>query len=260
MHTPLEIQGCTTLTPQASQISKRDPGLADSCIDLICHATIRTNTTSSSSSWMLTGVFVACMSTSMTLHFGQFIQKHLRLLLFEDENDIVYTFQIDKPKTQFRVIPRTFHRPAPWCYYPPPDHAPIAEWAHSLSLHYLMRFCHQQSATPTKDRKVTPSLPQVRGVVHANSNSKQPPSFQKTLRWVYVFLRQDIRVIKWSSLSVSEHPDAIQRSPTPLKPAKIAKAESQGAALVMWQLSRSDDPSKKLTTFQTLKETSLPEE
>ncbi|KER19190.1 hypothetical protein T265_11952 [Opisthorchis viverrini] len=65
---------------------------------------------SSTSPWIVSGVFSDCMSTSMTSHFvgakclskdgddfGQFIQKHLRLLLlFKDENDVVRTFQIDK--------------------------------------------------------------------------------------------------------------------------------------------------------------------
>ncbi|KAG5445405.1 V-type proton ATPase subunit C 1-A [Clonorchis sinensis] len=87
-----------------SQISKRDPSLAFSCIDLICHTTIRTNTTSKIrktlhhfrhlSEYDLT----RCGCTVYTKgrnEFGQFIQKHMHLLLCEHENDIVCVFQID---------------------------------------------------------------------------------------------------------------------------------------------------------------------
>ncbi|KAG5445042.1 hypothetical protein CSKR_105058 [Clonorchis sinensis] len=56
---------------------KRDPSLADSCIDLICHTRNRTNTTSKICEtlhnfqyfpWIVSGVFSDCTSTSMTLH------------------------------------------------------------------------------------------------------------------------------------------------------------------------------------------------
>ncbi|KAG5450969.1 hypothetical protein CSKR_105278 [Clonorchis sinensis] len=70
---------------------------------------VKRSTTSSASPWIVSGVFSDWMSRSMTLHFVgtkcnqrrddfvQFIQKHLRLLrLFEDENDVVRIFQIDK--------------------------------------------------------------------------------------------------------------------------------------------------------------------
>ncbi|KAG5448041.1 hypothetical protein CSKR_106590 [Clonorchis sinensis] len=54
--------------------------------------TVKCSTTPSASPWIASGVFSDCMSTSMTLHFvGQFIQKHLRLVLFEGGNNIVCT-------------------------------------------------------------------------------------------------------------------------------------------------------------------------
>ncbi|KAG5454945.1 hypothetical protein CSKR_105882 [Clonorchis sinensis] len=63
---------------------------------------VKRSTTSSNSPC---GAFSDCTSTGLPLHyvgakcmpmdFSQFIQKHLRLLLFEDENDIVRIFKID---------------------------------------------------------------------------------------------------------------------------------------------------------------------
>ncbi|KAG5448238.1 hypothetical protein CSKR_105737 [Clonorchis sinensis] len=78
IHTSLEVQGYTALTPYVSQVSKRSPSLADSCIDLVCHTTIRNNKTSNISKalhnfeclpWILSCVFKDCMSRSVTLHF-----------------------------------------------------------------------------------------------------------------------------------------------------------------------------------------------
>ncbi|KER21816.1 hypothetical protein T265_15009, partial [Opisthorchis viverrini] len=98
--------------------SKRNPRLADSCIDLTWHTAIVINTTSNVREtlhnfeclpWIVSGVFSDCVSMRMTLHFvgakcipkqgdysGHFIEKHLCLLLLEDENGIICIFQVDK--------------------------------------------------------------------------------------------------------------------------------------------------------------------
>ncbi|KAG5450958.1 hypothetical protein CSKR_105286, partial [Clonorchis sinensis] len=60
--------------------------------------TSTTSTNSSTSAWIVSGAFSDCISTMHTKgrdDFGQFIQKHLRLLLFEDENDVVCILQLN---------------------------------------------------------------------------------------------------------------------------------------------------------------------
>ncbi|TGZ72098.1 hypothetical protein CRM22_002288 [Opisthorchis felineus] len=46
MHTSLDFQGYAALTPQVSQINRRDPGPGVSCVGLVCPTTVGINTTS----------------------------------------------------------------------------------------------------------------------------------------------------------------------------------------------------------------------
>ncbi|KER34201.1 hypothetical protein T265_00064 [Opisthorchis viverrini] len=115
IHTSVEIQGYITSMPQVSQISKRVPGLADSCIDLICHTIIRLIqhliyvkcfTTSSTSPWIVSRVFSDCMSMSMTLHYvgTECIPKEGMAVINSSENNCAFS---SKMKTMLSAYSRS---------------------------------------------------------------------------------------------------------------------------------------------------------